>query len=149
MVREPPAGKTLAKQSFEFIMSSQMVPERFYWKFEIYVNLGWFKCSWMKKFTPGEQCNCPRWTTTRTRDYQIELLWIFFAFSDDRSCTGRNFIISPGPAKGAFGLIPKFIFRNVAGISPKLDFLMKPDVFTTCNYHVIINNFFHLIFKYH
>jgi hypothetical protein len=39
-------------------------------------------------------------------------------------CTGRNFRISPGPARGAFGPSPKFIFKYVTRTPPKPEFLL-------------------------
>jgi hypothetical protein len=38
-------------------------------------------------------------------------------------CTRRNFRVSPGPAKGAFGPSPKFTFKYVTRTPPNPDFL--------------------------
>jgi hypothetical protein len=39
-------------------------------------------------------------------------------------CTGRNFRISPGPAREATGPSPKFIYKYVTRTPPKPDFLL-------------------------
>jgi hypothetical protein len=52
--------------------------------------------------------------------------------------TGRNFRISPNPARGAFGPSPKFIF-NI--LPPKPDFLLFRSIYNVPDYR-IVNTFF-------
>jgi hypothetical protein len=51
-------------------------------------------------------------------------LWTSLRVSELKVCTGQNFRISPGPARGASGPSSKFVFKYVTRTPPKPDFLL-------------------------